>query len=162
MYLVESAPFLFSLDLRSWSQANCDSSACASAISGVSAVGVKTFERGREDSVGDRGACGRLVELGERERGPQPEAARGLFFRDGDSGLERVLRRRGIGWIALQQRFAARPVQFRFECTMANPFARRQRFVEDRKGAVDTTGADFSLSERNLDEFIKQQNLLFA
>ena len=49
----------------------------------------KAFDRRREDGVGVSGAAGRLVELGERERGAQAKAARTLLFRDCESGLER-------------------------------------------------------------------------
>ena len=83
--------------------------------------------------MGVGGAGGRLVELGERERRAQFEAARALLLRDGDGGLERFLGRRGVGGIALQQHFAADAMQFRFERAMADPFGRRQRFVEDRE-----------------------------
>ena len=54
----------------------------------------EAFERRREDGVGVDGAAGRLVQFGERERGAKFEAARGLLFRDGDGGPERLLRRR--------------------------------------------------------------------
>ena len=40
----------------------------------------KAFERGREDGVGIGGAGGRLVELGERKRRAQVEAARALLL----------------------------------------------------------------------------------
>ena len=93
----------------------------------------KAFERGREDGVGVGGAGGRLVELGERERRAQFEAARALLLRDGDGGQECFLRGRRVGGVALQQHFAARPMQFRLECAMTGPLGRRQRFVEDRE-----------------------------
>ena len=57
----------------------------------------KAFERGREDSVGVGGTAGRLVELGERERRAQAEAACALFLRDRDRGLEGFFGRRGVG-----------------------------------------------------------------
>ena len=66
-----------------------------------------------------RGAAGGLVELGEGKRGAQFEAARGLLLRDGDGGQEGFFRRRGIGGVALEQDFAARPMQFRFEGAIA-------------------------------------------
>ena len=31
-------------------------------------------------------------------------------------------------------------MQFGLECAMSNPFARRQRFVEDGDGAIDIAG----------------------
>ena len=90
----------------------------------------KAFERGRENGVGVRGATDRLVELRQRQRRAQLEAARALLFRDGDGGQKSFFRRRGIGGIALQQEFAARPMQFRFERAIAGAVRRRQRFVE--------------------------------
>ena len=110
----------------------------------------KAFERGREDGVRFGGAAGRLIELGERERGAQFKAARGLLLRDGDGGQEGFFRGRGVGGIALQQDFAARPMQFRFERAIAQAVARRQRFVEDRDGAVRIARPGFGLSQRNL------------
>ncbi len=78
----------------------------------------KAFERGREDGVGFGGAGGRLIELGERKRRAQFETARALLLRDGDGGQEGFFRRRGVGGIALEQDFAACPMQFRFERAM--------------------------------------------
>jgi hypothetical protein len=43
-------------------------------------------------------------------------------------------------------------MQLRFERAMTGPLGRRQRFVEDRDGAVDTAGAHFGVSERNPDK----------
>ena len=98
----------------------------------------KAFERGREDGVGVGGAAGRLVEFRERERRAQFEAARALLLRDSDRGLERFLCGRGVGGIAFQQNFAANAMQFGVECAMSGPFRCRQRFVEDREGAVES------------------------
>ena len=96
----------------------------------------KAFERRREGSVGVGGAVGRLVELGERERRAQFEAARSLLPRDSDGGQEGFFRRRGVGRVALQQRFASRPMQRCFKCATTSAVARRQRFVEDLDGAA--------------------------
>ena len=122
----------------------------------------KAFERGREDGVGFGGAAGRLVELGERKRRAQFEAARALLLRDGDGGQEGFFCRRGVGGVALQQDFAARPMQFGFERAIADAFGRRQRFVEDREGAVEIARRGFGLSQRNLQQPVEQQNVLFA
>ena len=63
--------------------------------------------------MGVGGAGGRLVELRERKRRAQFEAARALLLCDGDGGQERFFRGRGIGGVVLQQDFAARAMQFR-------------------------------------------------
>ena len=49
---------------------------------------------------------------------------------------ERFFRRRGIGGVALQQDVAARAMQFGFERAIAQAIGRRQRFIEDRNGAI--------------------------
>ena len=122
----------------------------------------KAFERGREDGVGVGGAAGRLVELGERQRGAQFEAARALLLRDSDGGQEGVFRGRGVGGVALQQHFAARPMQFRFERAIADAIGRRQRFVEDRDGAVGIARPRFGLGQRDLQEPVEKQEVLLA
>ena len=109
----------------------------------------KAFERGREDGVGIDEAAGRLIELCERQRRAQFEAARGLLLCDGDGGLEGFLGGRGVGGVAPQQHFAAHPMQFRFECAKAQAVARRQRFVEDRDGAVGIARPRLGLGQRD-------------
>ena len=42
-------------------------------------------------------------------------------------------------------------MQFRFGRAIAGPVTRRQRFVEDRKGAFDIAGASFGLGQCDLD-----------
>ena len=134
------------------------SSAFASAISGISGVG-KAFERGGEDGVGV-GAAGRAIELGERQRRTQFETARSLSLRDGDGGQEGLLGRCGIGGVALQENFAARPMQFRFERAKAQAIRGRQRFVENGDGAIGVTRPAFSLSQRDPDEPVEHQDIL--
>ena len=73
-----------------------------------------------------------------------------LLLRDGDGGQEGVFRGRGVGGVALEQDFAARPMQFRFERAMASAVGRRQRFVEDRNGAVGIARPGFGLGQRDL------------
>ena len=96
----------------------------------------EALERGREDGVGFGGAGGRLIELGERKRRAQFEAARALLLRDGERGQEGFFCRRGVGGVALQQDFAADAMQFGVECAMTGPLGRRQRFVEEGKRAI--------------------------
>jgi hypothetical protein len=103
-----------------------------------------------------------LIEFRQRQSGAQLEAARGLPPRDGDGGLERFLCRRRVGGLAPEQHFAADAMQFRFERAIAGPVARRQRFVEDRKRAFDIAGASFGFGQRDLDEAVVEQNILFA
>ena len=53
-------------------------------------------------------------------------------------------------------------MQFRVECPMTGAVRCRQRFVEDRKGAVGIACPLFRLSQRDLQEPVKQQNVLFV
>ena len=78
-----------------------------SRASPASARSLRARARGRRGPRAGR-AVG-LVELGQRKRGAQFEAARALLLCDGDGGQERFLRRRGVGRVALQQDFASRP-----------------------------------------------------
>ena len=57
-------------------------------------------------------AAGRTIELGERERGAQFEAAGFLRSRDGDGGEESFLGGGGVGGSLFEQDFAARAVEF--------------------------------------------------
>ena len=60
----------------------------------------EALDRRRQHGVRIGGA----IELRQRQRGAQFEAARFLRLRDGDRGLQRLLGRRGIGRAALQFR----------------------------------------------------------
>jgi hypothetical protein len=71
----------------------------------------KAFERRRENGVGIRGAGGRLIELGERQSCAQTPTSRALLLCDCECGSESFLRGGGIGWIALEQEFAAQKVK---------------------------------------------------
>ena len=122
----------------------------------------EAFERGREDGVGVGGAAGRLIELGERERGAQSEAARALLLRDGDGGQEGFFRGRGVGGVALQQHFAARPMQLRFERAVTGAVACRQRFVEDRNGAAGSPARASASASAIFISPSNHQNVLFA
>ena len=95
----------------------------------------KAFERRREDGVGVGGAAGRLVKLGERQRREQCVPSGALSLRDGDGGLEGVFGWRRLGGIELEQEFAARSVDFAFECAVACALARRQCLLENGQRA---------------------------
>ena len=122
----------------------------------------KAFERGREDGVGVGGAAGRLVELGERQRRAQFEAARALLLRDGDGGQEGFFRGRGVGGVALEQDFAARPMQFRFERAIAgavgtSPALRRgsQWRGRDRPPGLRPRPAQSSIARRTTERSVR-------
>ncbi len=56
------------------------------------------------------------------------------------------------GCVALEQDFAARPMQLRFDCAVVCPFRRRQCFVEDGEGAVRIAHPGFAVGQRDLQE----------
>ena len=122
----------------------------------------KALKRGREDGVRIGATAGRLIELGERERSAQAEAARPLTLSDGNGGPVGFFGGRRIRRIALQQRFAANAMQFCIEGALASPIRRRQRVVEDGNSAVDIVGASFGFCEGNLDESVEHQGILVA
>ena len=122
----------------------------------------KAFERGREHGVGFGGAVGRLIELGKRQRRAQSEAARALLLRDRDGGQEGFLRGRGVRGVALEQDFAARPMLFGLEGAVPHAIVCRQRFIKDCDAAARIARASLGLGQRNLEQSIKHQNVLFA
>jgi hypothetical protein len=64
-----------------------------------------------ESGMGIGGAAGRLIKLGQRQRGAQFEALCLLLLRNGDCSEERILGRRRIRSIALEQTLAAALIQ---------------------------------------------------
>ena len=134
----------------------------ASLISGISGRRRKAFEGGRENGLGFGGAGNRLVEFGQRQRGAQFEAARALLLRDGNGGQESLFRGRGVGGVALQQDFASRAMQFRFERAIAQAVGRRQRFVEDGYGSAWIARLGFGPRQRDLQEPVENQDVLCA
>jgi hypothetical protein len=123
---------------------------------------LKALQRGHEDGVGLVGTPDRLIELSQRKRRTQLEAARALTLSNGDGGLERFLGSRRVGSVTLQQHFPADAMQFGFERAMADPFARRQRFVETRDGALEIACAGFGFGKGNLGESVEEQEVLLA
>jgi DNA-binding helix-hairpin-helix protein with protein kinase domain len=82
----------------------------------------EAFERGRKDGVRLGRTAGRLVQLGQRERGKQFITARTLLLSDRDCGLVGLLRVSGIVGIAFQQDVAARPMQEGVEGALSTSF----------------------------------------
>jgi hypothetical protein len=92
--------------------------------------------RAREDGVRLRVTAGGAIELGQRQRRAQFEAARSLLLRDRDCGQEGFFCRRRIGGVLLEQHFPADAMQLRLESAVSSMLARRQRLVEDFEGAI--------------------------
>ena len=102
--------------------------------------------------MGFGGAGGRLVDLGERERGKQFEAARALLFRDGDGGLDASSAGAGLAGSRLSSDFAADAMQFGFECAMVPVRSTSPTpSIEDGDGAVDISGTGFGFGQHDLE-----------
>ena len=91
----------------------------------------KALERGCKHGVRVGVAARRTIELRERERGAQLEAARLLGLRDGDGGEERLFGGGGVCGVVFEQDIAACAMQLRPERAIAGALDRRHRFVED-------------------------------
>jgi hypothetical protein len=92
-----------------------------------------------------------------------------LRLRDGDRGLQRLLGRRGIGWIVLQQDLGADAVDFRFvptvlgalelgECQVQAPepginLAERLRYSKDLPAFLTLPKAPFAGFLENFENF---------
>ena len=124
----------------------------------------KAFERGREDVVGvERGGRSIDKSLASASAARNSKLRAPCCLRDGDGGQERFLGGRGVGGVALQQDFAARPMQFGFECAIAGAIGRRQRFVEDCYGAAGIARLGLRLSASAIfNEPVKNQDVLRA
>ena len=99
-------------------------------------------------------AIGRAIKLRQRQCGAQFEAARFLRLRDRDRGLQRLLRRRGIGRVALQQDLAADAVHFRFVRALLGGFQFGKRVVQAVEPSIRLAGTRFGDRERG---FVKRQ-----
>ena len=62
----------------------------------------------------------------------------------------------------MQQDFAAGAMQFGLERAIAGAVGRRQRFIEDGESAVGIARQSFGLSQRNFQQPVEQQNVLFV
>ena len=116
--------------------ASAASSACASAISGISERRRKAFERRRENGVGFGGAAGRLIELGEREGGEKFVNARPMMLRGIDSGRVSLYGGLWIVRIEFEQEVAAEAVQKAFCVALPAFLGRRQTFVDRGQRAL--------------------------
>ena len=105
-------------------------------------------------------AAARLVKPGERQRRAQAPRASALLCCDRDGGLESFLGRSRVGWIPLDQDFAAQEMG---EREIGSTFAsahKRQRPVDARQRAVDFMGPQPVLREQRFEEPPADQALL--
>jgi hypothetical protein len=108
------------------------------------------LQRGRQHGAGFHWAAGGLIELGERERRAEGEAARALLVGDGDGGLEGRLGGRRIGRIAAQQDFAAQTMEVRVRDMLPRLRRERQALVNQHQSAVRTTCDHLELGEQSV------------
>ncbi len=112
--------------------------------------------------MGLDGAVGRLVELRQRERRAQFEAARALLLRDGDGGQEGLFCRRGIGGVALAAGFRRAPdaVPLRTRdspCGRPSPALRRglRERGRDRPPQLQPQPAQSSIARRTTERSVR-------
>ena len=99
-----------------------------------------------------RGAGGRMIELGERQRRLQTEAAGALLFSDCYGRAVSVLGGGGIFRSGLQEDVAAYAVQEGVGPVLFGLFRQRQRFVNPRQGSVHGRRLSFEFGEQTLTE----------
>ena len=102
--------------------------------------------RRRQDGVGIGVAIGCAIQLRQRQRGAQFEAARLLRLRDGDRGLQSLLGRGGIGRIALQQDLGADAVYLRFVPALLGALQLGERIVQAPEPGIRLAGIRFGFS----------------
>src|ERR1700735_5532294 len=103
----------------------------------------KALQRRAEHVVGGYKAAAGLIELGERQRGAQFEAAGLLLLRDGDGGEEGGFGGGGVGGVLFEQDFAADAVEAGVEPMLSGLARKRQRFVYPRPGGFQVSPLGF-------------------
>ena len=100
-----------------------------------------------------------MIELRQRQRRAQLEAARFLLLRDGDGGEEGGFGGGGVGGVLFEEDFAANAVEFGVEPMLSGLARERQRFVYHRQGGLRPFPLGFSFCEP---PFIERQKKLGA
>ena len=104
-------------------------------------------------------AAGGLIELGERQRGAQLEAAGLLLLRDGDGGEEGGFGGGGVGGVLFEEDFAANAMESGVEPMLSGLARQRQRFVDPGQGGFRAFPLGFDFREQPL---IERQKKLVA
>ena len=107
---------------------------------------------GKPSTAGASAACASASRLAARysfarASAAQFEAARFLRLRDRDRGLQRLLGRRGIGRVALQQDLAADAVHFGFVITGLSGLQLGERAVEAPEPGINLRGTRFGFGQ---------------
>ena len=90
----------------------------------------EALDRPRQHGMCIGVAIGRAKKLCKRQRGAQFEAPHFLRLRDSDRGLQRLLGRCGIGWVAPQKDLGADAVDFRFVPALFGALQLGERIVQ--------------------------------
>src|ERR1700730_5873881 len=90
---------------------------------------------------------GRAMKLRKTQRGAQFEAARFLRLCHSDRGLQRLLGRRGIGRVALQQDVGADAVHLRFVPALLGAPTFGERVVQALEPSSDLAGTCFGFGQ---------------
>ncbi len=107
----------------------------------------EALDRRRQHGVRIGVAIGRAIELRQRQRGAQFEAARLLRLRDRDRGLQRLLGRRSIGRVALQQDLGADAVHLRFVPALLGALQLGERVVQAPEPGISLAGTRFGFGQ---------------
>jgi hypothetical protein len=118
----------------------------------------EALDRRRQRGVGIGVAIGRAIKLRQRQRGAQFEAPRLLRLRDRDRGLQRLLGRRGIGRVALQQHRGADAVHLRFVPAVLSGLQLGERIVQAPEPGISLAGTRFGFGQGRF-ELVKSQFL---
>ena len=110
----------------------------------------EALDRRRQHGVGIGIAIGRAIKLRKRQRGVQFEALRFLRLRNGDRGLQRLLSRRVIGRVALQQDLAADAVHLRFVPALLGALQLGERVVQAPEPDIDFASSRFGFGQGRL------------
>src|SRR6478609_9470099 len=103
--------------------------------------------------MGVGGTAGRLIKPPQRERGAQLEALCLLLLRDGNGSKERLLRRRRVHSIALEQNIAANAVRFSSEPALTTPLAIANDVGDGRKCLFRFTGLRLRLGQHRCEKW---------
>ena len=110
----------------------------------------KTFQRRPQNVVGVGRAAGGLIELGQRQRGAQLEAAGLLLLRDGDGGEEGGFGGGGVGGVLFEEDFAADAMESGVEPMLSGLARQRQRSVDPGQGGFRASPLGFDFREQPL------------
>jgi hypothetical protein len=96
-------------------------------------------------------ASGRAIKLRQRQCGAEFETPRFLRLRDSDRGLQRLLGRRGIARVALQQNLGADATHLRFAPALLGALQLGKRVVQAPEPGIGLAGTGFGFGQRRFE-----------